>query len=80
LLGVGRDSADHGGHKNAGPEDPSQRVHGDEPDGRLDLVATAAALRFSVLRSGLFLDADEPETATVLANDPRPLNAFGEAL
>jgi hypothetical protein len=44
----------------------------------LGLIASASAFRLAALRPVLFLDADEPKTTAVLANDPGTLDALGE--
>ena len=41
-------------------------------------VAAAAALGLAALRPVLFLNAYEAQAATVLADDPRPLDALRE--
>jgi hypothetical protein len=47
--------------------------------GLAGLGAAATALGFAALRSVFFLDTDEAETASVLADDPRAFDRFVEA-
>jgi hypothetical protein len=47
--------------------------------GRLRRVSAAAALSLATLGPVLFLGADEPQSAAMLPNDARPLDALLES-